>query len=841
MSGRPPRSPSIPIPRNTSFSLPHFDDVIGMPFSNSPPTLPLPRPRAPSGAPRSPSLAGSPPFPRPPSHSFTSSLDSRFPFPARPSAASTTTSTSPVLPRVIRANNSSSGPRPQSSSWVDPTCAPPSTSPSRARRPSSSASARHSSTIRSSLGQGPPVAQSTYSIPPPFPRPAYLDHSSLRHLLQTELPPSLPPSRYAPPPPSVWPYTSRRESSLTPSTDSDDDSNDSPPHHRAPRAGAAREALESVAMVGSSPVFRLPTRWSEQDRHPYLSVSADGRELTYNGSPGGYQGGRGSNPENAALARANYPVPPASGIYYYEIEVLGKSQRVHISIGFTTSGNRLNKLPGWEKNSWGYHGDDGCAFSAAKDGTSYGDPFGGDPRIRGDIIGAGIDFSQNRAFFTKNGNLIGKSYSLSPRILANKNPGMVFEHVAEDVEVYPTVGLRHTSDAVRVNFGHAPFKYDIDDHVQQQRDAVWARIQETRIDWRVLEPGRTAAAASLPATENEDQDRNANVLDENEGREEVGKLILNYLVHHGYAKTARAFEGQLARTRARDLERIDSRPVSPALPVPPPHGPAVGPDSDTPMADSSAPTSTTESSPSSSTQLEHRLAIICAVQSGDIDDAIDGTREKFPDVLEREQGLVLLKLRCRKFVELVNEAAEMKRKVESATAVGVDGEETRKDAEGLAVDEMDGVDGGADAAMEVDDGASVHMSASSNGLAPPPEHKSATEAALRAAITYGQALRADYRKDTRKEVQAHLDKTFGVVAYHFPLEVGGAVSAWAGQEARDALAAEVNQAILESQGWPSRSALERVYRQTAASLVQLGFLGVGAAVFADIQRELLDG
>ena len=44
----------------------------------------------------------------------------------------------------------------------------------------------------------------------------------------------------------------------------------------------------------------------------------------------------------------------------------------------------------------------------------------------------------------------------------------------------------------------------------------------------------------------------------------------------------------------------------------------------------------------------------------------------------------------------------------------------------------------------------------------------------------------------------------------------------------------------ESQGFPRQAALERIYRQTGASLVQLGFLGVGTAVFADLQRELLD-
>ncbi|KAH9023431.1 hypothetical protein EDB85DRAFT_1990911 [Lactarius pseudohatsudake] len=50
--------------------------------------------------------------------------------------------------------------------------------------------------------------------------------------------------------------------------------------------------------------------------------------------------------------------------------------------------------------------------------------------------------------------------------------GMVFDHVAGDVQVFPSVGLRHSTESVRVNFGHTPFKYDIDDHVQQRRDTI---------------------------------------------------------------------------------------------------------------------------------------------------------------------------------------------------------------------------------------------------------------------------------------------------------------------------------------------------------------------------------
>ncbi|KAI0044359.1 SPRY-domain-containing protein [Auriscalpium vulgare] len=506
------------------------------------------------------------------------------------------------------------------------------------------------------------------------------------------------------------------------------------------------------------------------------------------------------------MARTNHPIPPACGIYYFEIEVLSKGQKAHISIGFTTSDARLNKLPGWEKNSWGYHGDDGFSFAAEKTGTTYGPTFGA-----GDIIGAGVDFSQNRAFFTKNGVHLG----------------MVFEHIAEGVQVYPSVGLRHPNEGVRVNFGHTAFKFDIDDHVQQQRDAVWAGIQRTRIDWRVLDAKRSSApSGSIDATAfgeiHDAGNRDTDMVDakaDEEGRDEASRLVLSYLVHHGYAKTAEALEAQLARAaRARNSEDASN-----ALPVPPP----AAPPADSELDDADSPMAAPESEPQPETKaLTKRLAIVDAVRRGDIDDALDGLRTRFPSVLARDDLLVQLKLRCRKFVELVNAAAEMKRRAdfERDLDLGGAGKADEHGGEGAA-----GVDV---AAMDVDD-----VPAPSS---PSAQSKSAAEGALRTAIAYGKALRADYRHDLRPEVQGCLDKSFGVVAYHFPMDAGGEVGRWAGQEARDVLAGEVNQAILESQGFPARPALERVYRQTAASLVQLGFLGVGAAVFADVQRELLD-
>lgn len=42
---------------------------------------------------------------------------------------------------------------------------------------------------------------------------------------------------------------------------------------------------------------------------------------------------------------------------------------------FSAPDVRLSRLPGWEKNSWGYHADDGWAFPGHREGNSYGPTF----------------------------------------------------------------------------------------------------------------------------------------------------------------------------------------------------------------------------------------------------------------------------------------------------------------------------------------------------------------------------------------------------------------------------------------------------------------------------------
>ena len=44
-------------------------------------------------------------------------------------------------------------------------------------------------------------------------------------------------------------------------------------------------------------------------------------------------------------------------------------------IGFSAHGVKLDRLPGWDPHSYGYHGDDGMAFQSCGTGKPYGPIF----------------------------------------------------------------------------------------------------------------------------------------------------------------------------------------------------------------------------------------------------------------------------------------------------------------------------------------------------------------------------------------------------------------------------------------------------------------------------------
>ena len=66
----------------------------------------------------------------------------------------------------------------------------------------------------------------------------------------------------------------------------------------------------------------------------------------------------------------------------------------------------LFRLPGWDKQSYGYHGDDGHSFCSSGTGQAYGPTF-----TTGDVIGCGLNLIDGSCFYTKNGIHLGAAFS----------------------------------------------------------------------------------------------------------------------------------------------------------------------------------------------------------------------------------------------------------------------------------------------------------------------------------------------------------------------------------------------------------------------------------------------
>ncbi|ETI19918.1 hypothetical protein G647_08933 [Cladophialophora carrionii CBS 160.54] len=263
------------------------------------------------------------------------------------------------------------------------------------------------------------------------------------------------------------------------------------PSHR----GMTYDIIESNPPKEEEVLPPLPSRWSEQDKYPGLDIMNDGQDLRYSGSA--------SKAEiEAASVRTNHAIPPACGMYYFEVKIEQKSKDTAIAVGFSTGEASLERLPGWETHSWGYHGDDGKMFFGEHSGRSYGPTFGA-----GDIIGCGINFNTWQAFFTKNG----------------QDLGICFKELKKDMKLYPTIGMKkHSGALVTGNFGQRPFSFLINDKMLSEQVNVSRDISKARI-------------TSLQ------RQRDENSL--------IQELVAQFLGHDGYVETAKAFAEETRREK----------------------------------------------------------------------------------------------------------------------------------------------------------------------------------------------------------------------------------------------------------------------------------------------------
>lgn len=148
-----------------------------------------------------------------------------------------------------------------------------------------------------------------------------------------------------------------------------------------------------------------------------------------------------------------------------------------------------NRLPGWEADSWGYHGDDGHSFCCQGTGQPYGPKF-----TTGDVVGCAINFASGECFYTKNGVHLGVAFT-----------GLTGD-------LYPSVGLKTVGEQVRVNFGTMPFVFDIDYFYRQEKLRLYKSVRD----------------------------------EEDDVSDRVQGLVSAYLSHNGYVESAMAMASDIS-------------------------------------------------------------------------------------------------------------------------------------------------------------------------------------------------------------------------------------------------------------------------------------------------------
>ncbi|XP_028905574.1 ran-binding protein 10 isoform X4 [Ornithorhynchus anatinus] len=250
----------------------------------------------------------------------------------------------------------------------------------------------------------------------------------------------------------------------------------------------------------------LPRSWSPKDKYNYIGLSQNNLRVHYKG--------HGKNHKDAASVRAMHPIPAACGIYYFEVKIVSKGRDGYMGIGLSAQGVNMNRLPGWDKHSYGYHGDDGHSFCSSGTGQPYGPTF-----TTGDVIGCCVNLINNTCFYTKNGHSLGIAFTDLPVAFRESSTvnAQLFEmfgskRTGEESNLYPTVGLQTPGEIVDANFGQQPFVFDIEDYMREWRAKIQGTIKRFPVGDRL-----------------------------GEWQDMLQNMVSSYLVHHGYCATATAF------------------------------------------------------------------------------------------------------------------------------------------------------------------------------------------------------------------------------------------------------------------------------------------------------------
>lgn len=214
----------------------------------------------------------------------------------------------------------------------------------------------------------------------------------------------------------------------------------------------SRFYLEALGETHPARLPLLPTSFSPSDRSSHISV----REPAYVRVE--YKG-PGDSDSDSALVRSNHSIPVECGLFYFEIRIVNKGKDGFMGIGVSTRDARTNKLPGWDRGSYGYHGDDGKKFRGCGTGEPYGPKF-----TTGDVVGCIVNYLDSSISYTKNGIFLGQAFT-----------------DVKERELYPTVGMRSEGECMQMNCGAETFCFDLQSYIQEERSRMQQAIRETQV------------------------------------------------------------------------------------------------------------------------------------------------------------------------------------------------------------------------------------------------------------------------------------------------------------------------------------------------------------------------
>ncbi|KAF2768842.1 SPRY-domain-containing protein [Teratosphaeria nubilosa] len=548
---------------------------------------------------------------------------------------------------------------------------------------------------------------------------------------------------------------------------------------------AVQDVIERLPPPGDEDKSQaLPTRWNEEDKMNGLEILGDGTEVRFNGVT--------KSSDEAASIRADHPMPKECGIYYFEVTILSRGKDGLIGIGFSSKKAGLNRLPGWESESWAYHGDDGFAFACTASGKAYGPRFSSQ-----DVVGCGINFRTGSAFFTRNGQYLGTAFTGVTK--AEREGRSERERL-----LYPSVGVKKPSEHLKVNFGKQPFVFDIDDMMEQERKMVLGEIRKTDV-----------ANLHQPDTE----------------PELIQKLIGQYLAHEGYVDTAKAF--------ARDVhEKQQSVSASPQQ--------FRAPETDDDIH-------AINRQKIRKSILDGDIDRALKYSNTYFPRVLEDERNR--DICFQLKCRKFIEM-MRRYAEMVDATStgspSLARSVESlgsnghasVEANGQAGEQQQQDTQ-MDVDEQLHREASAappsktaDLDPSITNNDDVDMDASIQSL---PEQKLSLmkkNELLDAALSYGQELKHEFGSDPRQSVKKSLQDLFAILAYPHPLE--SPVAGLLDPRGRVEVSEGVNGAILVSSGKPSSAALEKLCAQTEILIEETAGKAGGAAAFVNVRRDFLE-